>query len=185
MRKATRQPARGFGAKLKSLRRRKKLDLDEVSEKTGLDVAYLQKIEEQEEIPPVATILRIARALSLDAGDLLKADEAEERAKRRLETLEKRTRSYAYRTLSPGAHHMHLKAFLVTIDPWQDHEKVGYRHEGEEFLYVLKGEVEVRVASRTHKLGCGESLHFDSMKPHTLRNPCGETTELIVVLYTP
>lgn len=185
MGKATKHPASGFGARLKNLRRRRKLDLEDVAEKTGLDVSCLQKIEEQEEIPPVATILRIARALSLDAGDLLKADGADERAKRRAETLERRTRSYAYRTLSPGALHMHLKAFLVTIDPWQDHEKVGYRHEGEEFLYVLRGQVEVRVANRTHRLTCGESLHFDSMKPHTLRNPSGETTELIVVLYTP
>ena len=45
-----------------------------------------------------------------------------------------------------------MKAFLVTIDPKQDHKMVEYRHEGEEFLYVLKGHVEVRVGENQNLL---------------------------------
>lgn len=175
----------GFGARLSHLRKRRKLTLEDLSEQTGLDPEYLQRLENQQEIPPVAAILRISRALSLDAGDFLKGDEKVVRERKRAETYEKRTRSYAYRTLSPGARSKHLKAFLVTIDPRQDHEKVGYRHEGEEFVYVLKGEVEIRVGSKSHRLNLGESLHFDSLRPHTLRNPSDGSTELIVVLFTP
>lgn len=177
--------AHGFGVRLRHLRTRRGLTLQGLSEQTGLAVEYIEKLEKQAEIPSVSTILQISRALSLDAGDFLKGDEQDVREKKRAETLEKRTRSYAYRTLSPGAKNKHLKAFLIMIDPRQDHEKIGYRHEGEEFLYVLKGEVEVRVGTKPHLLRQGESLHFDSMRPHTLRNPSDEKTELIVVLYTP
>ena len=185
MAKDRRRAGHGFGVRLRHLRTRRGLTLQNLSEQTGLEVEYLEKLENQDEIPSVSTILQISRALSLDAGDFLKGDERDAREKKRAETFEKRTRSYAYRTLSPGARNKHLKAFLVTIDPRQDHEKVGYRHEGEEFLYVLRGEAEVRVAGKTHFLRQGESLHFDSMRPHTLRNPSDGTTELIVVLYTP
>ncbi|MEW6439688.1 MAG: XRE family transcriptional regulator [bacterium] len=185
MGKEKKRPGHGFGVRLRHLRTRRALSVDQLSEQTGLKADYLERLENQEEIPSVSTILQISRALSLDAGDFLKPDEQDAKERKRAETYEKRTRSYAYKTLSPGAHKKHLKAFLVTIDPRQDHEKVGYRHEGEEFVYVLRGQVEIRVGGKSHSLRRGGTLHFDSIKPHTLRNPSDEKTELIVVLYTP
>ena len=57
----------------------------------------------------------------------------------RIKAYTKRTSSYAYTTLTPGAENKHLKAFRVKIDPLTTHEGVGYQHEGEEFVYVLAG----------------------------------------------
>ena len=67
----------------------------------------------------------------------------------------------------------------------EHHEMVEYKHEGEEFLFVLSGEVDVTVGKNRHHLKSGESLHFNSSTPHMLRNPGPVKTELIVVLYTP
>jgi quercetin dioxygenase-like cupin family protein len=78
-----------------------------------------------------------------------------------------------------------MKAFLVTIDPKQNHRMVEYRHEGEEFIYVLKGEIEVRVGENENHLKKGGTLHFDSGIPHKLRNLGDEEVKLLVVLYTP
>ena len=78
-----------------------------------------------------------------------------------------------------------MKAFLVTIEPKQDHKMVDYRHEGEEFDYVLKGTVEVIVGENQHILRKGESLHFNSGIAHKLRNLSEEEAELLVVIYTP
>mgnify|MGYP000444782702 FL=1 len=78
-----------------------------------------------------------------------------------------------------------MKAFLVTIDPKQDHRMVEYKHEGEEFLYVLKGQVEVRVGENQNLLKRGETLHFNSGTPHKLRNISEEEAKLLVVIYTP
>jgi len=78
-----------------------------------------------------------------------------------------------------------MKAFLVTIDPRQDHKMVEYRHEGEEFIYVLKGEVEVIVGENSNHLKKNETLHFNSGITHKLRNLSDEDAKLLVVLYTP
>jgi uncharacterized cupin superfamily protein len=78
-----------------------------------------------------------------------------------------------------------MKAFLVTIDPREDHKMVEYRHEGEEFVYVIKGEIEVIVGENQHLLKKEETLHFDSGMGHKLRNLTEEEAKLLVVIYTP
>lgn len=58
-------------------------------------------------------------------------------------------------SLTPVAQHWvddHLRAFLITIDPKQIHKPVAYKHEGEEFIFVLEGELELTLGSKTHLL---------------------------------
>jgi quercetin dioxygenase-like cupin family protein len=62
---------------------------------------------------------------------------------------------------------------------------VEYRHEGEEFLYVLKGDVAVRVGENENLLKKGENLHFDSGITHRLSNLSDEEAKLLVIIYTP
>ncbi len=185
MTKAKKSRAVKLGPEIRRLRKKAGLSLDDLARQTGLAEDYLGRIEEESELPPVGAMLQISRVLSLDAGKLLTRAETQDRTRKRKEGLQKRRRSYAYKTLSPGGATMHLKAFLVSIDPQQDHDMVEYRHEGEEFIYVLAGKVEVTVGENHYKLSTGKSLHFHSSVPHMLRNPGDEKTELIVVLYTP
>jgi quercetin dioxygenase-like cupin family protein len=185
MTKARKSRATKLGPEIQRLRKKARLSLGDLAKQTGLAEEYLAKIEEETEIPPVGAMLQISRVLSLDAGTLLSRAEKQDRSRKKREGLQKRKRSYAYKTLAPGAATMHLKAFLVTIDPQQDHDMVDYRHEGEEFIHVLAGKVEVTVGENKYKLSKGKSLHFNSAVPHMLRNPGDVKTELIVVLYTP
>jgi hypothetical protein len=85
----------------------------------------------------VGSLLQISRALEIDSGDLLKEDESTHQD--RIRAYAKRTDNYAYTTLTPGAENKHLKAFKVKVDAMKMHEGVSYRHEGEEFVYVLTG----------------------------------------------
>ena len=62
---------------------------------------------------------------------------------------------------------------------------VEYRHEGEEFLYVIKGNVEVRVGEDQNLLKKGETLHFNSGTTHKLLNLGDQEAKLLVVIYTP
>ncbi len=176
---------KSFGAKMRQLRQLRKLSFESLANKTGLSNRYLREIEEGRIIPPVSAVIRISKALSVDSGSFLSAEEQEALAKKRRESFYKRTQAYSYKTLTPDAETKHMKAFLVTIDPRQDHRMVEYRHEGEEFIYVLKGEVEVRVGENQNHLKKGETLHFDSGIPHKLRNLSDEEAKLLVVLYTP
>jgi len=176
---------RSFGTKMKQLRQVRKLSLEHLANKTGFSQRYLKEIEEGIAIPPVSAVIQIAKALSVDSGSFLSAEEQEASERRRRETFYKRTQAYSYKTLTLDAETKHMKAFLITIDPRQDHKMVAYKHEGEEFIYVLKGEVEVMVGENLNLLKKNDTLHFDSGITHKLRNPCDNKAKLLVVLYTP
>lgn len=172
-----------IGIKIKQIRLAKKLSPEFVANETGLSLAFLEAVESGEKRPPVGSLLQISRALGVDSAYLLK--EQEESAEERVKAYTKRTDNYAYTPLTPGAENKHLKAFRITIDPQKAHEGVGFQHEGEEFSYVLKGEVEITVGDHVNRLGPGESLHFNSAIKHDLRNVGDDEAELIVVVYTP
>jgi quercetin dioxygenase-like cupin family protein len=172
-----------IGRKIKKARTSKKFSLDHVANETGFSTEYLKEIESCKSIPPVGALLQIARALEIESGALLR--ESESKLESRIKAQTKRTENYAYTTLTPGAENKHLKAFRVSIEAQQDHKGVGYHHEGEEFVYVLAGKIEVAVGEHLNTLEQGESLHFNSGIQHKMRSVSDEKAELIVVLYSP
>jgi transcriptional regulator with XRE-family HTH domain len=171
------------GRKIRKVRLEKKMTLARVANDTGCSIDFLKSVENGEQIPPVGTLLQIARALEIDSGFLLK--EQEHAQQERAAAYAKRTDNYAYETLTPGAENKHLKAFRVTIAARKEHEGVGYRHQGEEFVYVLKGEVEIAVGDHLNQLGPTDSLHFNSGITHHMRNTGDAEAELLVVIYNP
>ncbi len=171
------------GNKIRKARLGKGVALDIVANETGFSTEYLESVEKDEKIPPVGTILQIARALDIDSALLLK--EQDNGLTERISASSKRTDNYAYKTLTPGVEKKHLKGFQVSIDSGKDHSGVGYQHDGEEFIYVLSGKIEVLVGENVNKLEGGDSLHFNSGIRHKLRNLGEEKAELLVVLYVP
>ena len=176
-------PMVSTGKKIKTVRTQKKISLDQVANETGYKKEYIKKIEAGAVIPPVGTLLQISRALEIDSGFLLK--DQEEKVEKRVKALAKRTDNYAYTTLTPGAENKHLKAFLVKIPALKEHKKVAYQHEGEEFVYVLAGRIEIEIGENPNKLKKGDSLHFNSAIKHKLRNIGKSDAELLVVIYSP
>jgi electron transfer flavoprotein alpha subunit len=73
---------------------------------------------------------------------------------------------------------------MVTIEPHQTHKPVAYKHEGEEFVYVMSGELELTLGNKARVLKAGEHTHFNSDIPHKLKNLSSEHTRCLVVLYT-
>ena len=171
------------GKKIKKARTEKKMSYEALANDTGFSVDFLKHVESGKVTPPVGSLLQISRALEIDSGDLLKEEEG--RMQDRIKAYTKRTASYAYTTLTPGAENKHLKAFKVEIDALKDHEGVSYNHEGEEFVYVLQGNIEIVVGEHVNALGPGDSLHFNSGIQHLLRNTGETDAELIVVIYNP
>mgnify|MGYP006306550265 CR=1 FL=1 len=171
------------GKRIKQARLKKKISYDAMANETGFSVDYLKRIEAGSEVPPVGALLQISRALEIDSGALL--HEEASRRESRVRAYTKRTENYAYRALTPGAENKHLKGFLVTVAPMKEHKGVGYQHEGEEFVYVLDGRIDISVGDHVNKLKAGDSLHFNSGIRHMMRNPGKKETELIVVVYNP
>jgi quercetin dioxygenase-like cupin family protein len=171
------------GKSIKKIRTAKKISYDALANETGFSIDFIKQIEAGKVTPPVGALLSISRALEIDSGQLLR--EQEDRMADRVKAYTKRTQNYAYTSLTPGAENKHLKAFRVTVDAEQQHEGVGYQHEGEEFVYVLEGQIEVQVGEHVNKLQAGDSLHFNSNIRHQMRNPGKVSTEMIVVVYSP
>jgi transcriptional regulator with XRE-family HTH domain len=163
-------------------RQEKGLSVQALAEQAGCSEEYLEWIEEGQVDPPVALLLRLAKAMQLDSGAFLHQTDL---SSKRLEEAAKRTKNYSYQTLTPPEADKHLMAFSVNIPPKTDHEDVGYRHEGEEFIYVLSGEVILTVEQDKKRLAERESLRFNANLDHHLSNPGDKEAELLVILYVP
>jgi quercetin dioxygenase-like cupin family protein len=176
-----------IGGKIHAMRKKKRLTLDELSEKTGIQSSHLQELEDGKGFAPVSDMLKIARALTIDPGALLHGtgDREKELEKTRIRDFKKREDAYHYEVLTPKAGKNHLRAFRVVIPPRSEHPGINYQHEGEEFVYALKGEVEITVGHKKHHLKKDETLHFNSGITHRLKNPGSVMTVLIVTIYTP
>jgi quercetin dioxygenase-like cupin family protein len=170
-----------LGERIRKMRLKQNVELNQLAEKTGYAPEYLEKIEAGKVSPPVGALIQITRALAVDSASLLAQEKKEERRQSYL----KRTKSYSYKSLTPDAEDKHLWAYVVTLAPKKEHEMVEYKHEGEEFIYVMEGKVMVQVGADVHTLKKGESLHFNSSLAHNLKNLSTKQTKLLVVVYTP
>ena len=171
------------GKKIKKARLAKKVNLDLFAKETGLNKDYIKELEKGEQIPSVGTLLQISKILCLDSNFFLKNSDTNTKERARAYT--KRTDNYVYSPLCLGDENKHLKAFHITVQAKQAHKGVGFKHEGEEFVYVLKGDVEVKVGDNINTLSNGDSLHFNSSIKHDLINIGKTDAELIVVVYSP
>jgi transcriptional regulator with XRE-family HTH domain len=176
--------AGGFGALVRRLREARNWSAEELARKTGQTPDFISQVEADQMSPPVGFIINMARAMEVDPGTFLNKEEQSAIRDRRAQAFQQRTRNYSYTTLTPDAENSHLRAFMVTIEPHLAHKPVAYKHEGEEFIFVMGGELEFTLGSKTHVLKEGESIHFNSDIPHKLKSLSNEPTKCLVVLYT-
>lgn len=179
----SKEQKKSFGQSIKAYRENRKLSIKELAHETGYPADLLEKVEKDETTAPVALVLQLSRTLKVDV-ETLDGNE-NKKASSRAKSQKKRAGSYAYTQLTKSGSDKHLGAYLVTIEPKTAHEGVEYHHEGEEFIYVLKGKLSISVGKNTSLLEPGECIHFNSALHHALSNPSAVKTELLVVLYIP
>jgi len=176
---------KNLGERIRRLREKRGLSLEELSDETGYPVSLLKTIEEGVINPPVAVVLQLSRTLKIDIEQVQRARK-KEAAKRRTKSHMTRVSSYAYLPLSRPGEEKHLRAYRVTIDPETEHKGVEYHHVGEEFIYVLDGSgLVIQVGQKVTTLERGGSIHFNSSIHHKLSNPTSQKAELLVVIYMP
>ena len=173
---------RSIGQRIRQTRQETGLSVQELADQAGCLDEYLEWVENSQVEPPVALLVQLAKAMKLDSGTFLQVEDSPDQ---RLKEAAKRTEHYSYTTLTPPEADSHLMAFLVTIPPKTAHEGVGYRHEGEELVYVLSGEVEITVDQEKSRLAERECLRFNSNLDHHLSNLGDGESELLVILYLP
>ena len=170
------------------------MTLQDLSDATELSKPLLSQIENEQVIPPLATLLRIAKAIKTPLQTFF---EEEDNTQKCLvvragdsNLLHRRPRHggapqpYLYHSLAYGKKHKHMEPFLVEFDPGQANTPQPVQHNGEEFLYVLEGCIELNHGSETHILQPGDSVYWDSNELHSLKALGDQVARGIAVLYT-
>lgn len=183
-----------LGEKIKDLRLSKRYTLRQVSGKTGLSIALLSQIENNAVSPPVATLLRIARALDVNLGYFFREEESKERAvvvrkDERKRVFRRRHAQhgeggYTYEALAYTKNAKHMEPFLVEFEPKKKEEVAYLNHQGEEFLFLFRGRLAFHYNQEEIILEAGDSLYFDAGMPHAFRALRGKKAQAIVVVYS-
>ncbi|HEX9078494.1 MAG TPA: XRE family transcriptional regulator [Desulfuromonadaceae bacterium] len=186
-----------IGEKIRALRQQKRLTLQELSVLTKLSKPLLSQIENEQVVPPLATLLRIAKGLRVgihyffeDEGNrhryvLTRNDDLQP-----LETVPRPVvnegfRPYVYHSLARGLRHKHMEPFLMEFDTHEWDDNLFYRHVGdEEFFYVTEGELDFHYNSEVIRLKAGDSIYYDSSQPHGWVAAGAGKARAVAVLYT-
>jgi transcriptional regulator with XRE-family HTH domain len=185
------EPPKGVesvGERILKIREEKGLTLDEISKMTGFDVPFLSKIENKEIQPQLGAVIKLSRALDSAFGRLVsgvgdKIYAITRRNERR--TISRSTSKkgpkqvYTYKSLAPDVKGRHMEAFLVLLE--EDPEKETSLHEGEEFIFVLDGEVILEIGEDKFELEPGDSAYYLSTTAHHIAAKKGKATILAVM----
>jgi transcriptional regulator with XRE-family HTH domain len=184
-----------LGNKIRKLRQRRSMTLQEVSIRSGLSKSLLSQIENDASAPPLTTLIRIAKALRVKIGYFFRDQlseqrisvvrQADRRESAKLPHNRPQNMGYHYVSLSHPMVHQRMEPFWIKFEPRQRKEHTYYQHPGEEFLYVQKGHLIFESADRTITLEPEDSLYFDSNIPHLVKNVDREPASAIAVIYTP
>lgn len=181
------------GQKIKAMREQKGLSLKDVAELTGFSTALLSQMENHLVSPSLGTIIKLAKAFGVRVGDFLGETQGEpftivrkdERKKvSRFASKEGVSYGYSYEALGFEKKDRKMEPFIVTLEPATIKTAKTSVHEGEEFIFVLEGEMEVILGSHTDVLYPGDSIYYDSTIPHRVQCHQDKITRILAVLYT-
>jgi transcriptional regulator with XRE-family HTH domain len=184
-----------LGEKIRKLRKRRGMTLQEVSDICGLSKSLLSQIENETSAPPIPTLMRIARSLGVTIGyffqeadnrqQLSVVRENDRRETVRLPHNRPKQSGYRYFSLAHPVINQHMEPFWVRFESRAESSGTFYQHPGEEFLYVQKGELEFKTEGDSIVLTPGDSLYFKSRIPHMVRNVGEDPAYAVAVIYTP
>jgi quercetin dioxygenase-like cupin family protein len=176
------------------------VSLEALAERSGLPIALIRRIAEEDHIPDLAPLIKISRALGVRLGTLL--DDHEElgpvitRAGTAGDTARFITgvpgegsgkaedhKGLTFKALSADKGGRHMEPFIVDIEP--DAEQKKSSHEGEEFIYIISGKLALEYGAQAEILNEGDSVYYDSIVPHRVISADGRPVRILAVIYTP
>jgi transcriptional regulator with XRE-family HTH domain len=162
-----------LGRRIKQERLRRGLTLKDIEAKVGISATHLSEVERGKSSPTVGVLEKIARALGtrsallIDAAAGLPVSHTRPGHRRVVLNEHATVRTESLSSSFPGSEvSILLKTFAQGIAPLGP----PHAHEGEEFIHVLGGKLQVRVGEDDYVLDEGDSLHFKATRPHAYRN---------------
>ena len=181
-----------LGSRIRTYRERLELSPADLARQTGLGEALVLSIEKDEVYPSIGTLTRLARALGQRLGtfmdDQFSPDPLIVRADARRGDVPSHKPAtsaggYSYAPLGRGKTDRHMEPFYIEIAP--DAEEQLSSHEGEEFIVVVSGEVELTYGTGRHVLKPGDSAHYNSVVHHLVKAHGGQPAAIYAVVFVP
>ncbi|MBF0227385.1 MAG: helix-turn-helix transcriptional regulator [Desulfobacterales bacterium] len=178
-----------IGNRIRSLRQEKGLTLDELSRLTGFDIEFLSSIENNETQPQLGALIKLSKALDAAFSRLVSGvgeklysitRKSEQKIVSRSTSKKGAKQVYTYKSLAPEVQGRHMEALIVELfEASEQHPAV---HEGEEFIYVLEGDITVKLGNETFDLAVGDSVYYLSTTQHLL-SPKKDKAKILAVIY--
>jgi transcriptional regulator with XRE-family HTH domain len=180
-----------LGKRIVAFRERLEMSQEELAKATGLDVTLLRAIEAEEVYPALGVLVKLARALGQRLGtfmdDQFREDPLIVRAAERTQQVAHHKGEapgpYRYFPLGRGKTDRHMEPLFVQIDPGQ--EEMVSSHEGEEFIIVVSGEVELLYGHKRVTLQPGDSMYYNSIVPHAVSAVGDAPASIYAVIFMP
>ncbi len=186
---------KNVGEKIKTLRETKEITRESLAERSGLAIEQIERIEDNIDLPSLAPLIKIARVLGVRLGTFL--DDTEEtgpsvcRKKEAKDTISfsnnaiQSRRHMNYYSLAKTKSDRHMEPFIIDIEAAKELDFILSSHEGEEFILVLEGTLEISYGKNTYILEDGDSIYYDSIVPHHVHSFEGQPAKILAVVYTP
>lgn len=183
------------GEKIRQLRESKEISIEELAENSDLSVEMVEKLENNTVMPSLSPLLKIARALDVRLGTFLddapqsgpvvvKSGKSENVMRFSGKNTDLKESTLEFYSLASGKTDRHMEPFIIDVHPPENEDYQLSSHEGEEFIYVMNGEIEVLYGKEKYLVSKGDSIYYDSVVPHDLHAYGGEA-KILAIVYTP
>lgn len=183
------------GEKIKSLRESQSISMEELAQRSGLAIEQIERIENNIDLPSLAPLIKIARVLGVRLGTFLddqdengpvvcRKDESQNSISFSNNAIHSR-KHMVYHSLSKSKADRHMEPFIIDVAATDDSDFVLSSHEGEEFIMVMEGTMEISYGKNTYLLEAGDSIYYDSIVPHHVHAYEGQAAKILAVIYTP
>lgn len=179
------------GERIRAYRERLNLTVEAFAEATRVGKEVILAVEAGEVYPALGVLVRLARGLGQRLGtftdDQFAPDPVIARAADR--TRETRSRNarvsegFHYHLLASGKRDRHMEPYYIEIEA--EAEPQPSSHEGEEFIIVVAGDVELVYGQATHVLKVGDSMYYNSVVPHAVKAANGQPAAIHAVVFMP
>ncbi len=171
-----------FGARLRELRLKRGWTLQELACRSSLSSAFLSRLESGDRQASIAAALTLSRIFGVSLASLFESELATDPCVivRSGDVVEKNINGLKYASLSNAGRFFNLQPIKVTV-PVARRGDEHYRHDGEEWIYVLSGALTLSLAEKTYDLAPGDAAHFDSRLPHRLIANGKKDAEVLLV----
>ncbi|HBL76517.1 MAG: DNA-binding protein [Bacteroidetes bacterium GWF2_42_66] len=184
---------KSVGSKIRQVREFQKISREELASRCSLHVEQIQKIEEDKVVPSLAPLMKIARAMGVRLGTFLDDVEQLGPVVVRSGELEKGVRFASqpkenlehlnFFSLAFNKADRSMEPFIVDIEPSRQSSYMLSSHEGEEFIYVLDGVVEINYGKDIYRLEKGDSIYLDSIVEHNVHSGDNKPAKILAVVY--